>query len=168
LFKPADKISFLEEEPPAKDTDLTFGTWGIGNGFYIVWPLFGPNTARSTVGLVGDFFLHPITYVDPDWASLTIKSEERLNDMSLRIGDYEQVKENALDPYIAIRNGYIQYRENQLKNKMSLNAEIIVNPFSGGYNKGLLNRVYTILKEKFNFVTITYTNHAKHAEKHSK
>jgi len=37
--------------------------------------------------------------------------------MSLRIGDYEQVKENALDPYIAIRNGYIQYRENQLKNK---------------------------------------------------
>ncbi len=114
LFKPADKISFLEDEPPAKDTDLTFGTWGIGNGFYIVWPIFGPNTARSTVGLVGDFFLHPITYVDPDWLSLTIKSEERLNDVSLRIGDYEQVKENALDPYAAIRNGYIQYRKNQL------------------------------------------------------
>ena len=114
LFKPADKISFLAEEPPAKDTDLTFGKWGIGKGFYVVWPFFGPNTARSTVGLVGDFFLHPITYVDPDWLSLSIKAEEKLNDVSLRIGDYENVKENALDPYVAIRNGYIKYRDNQL------------------------------------------------------
>jgi len=114
LFKPADKISFLAEEPPAKDTDLTFGKWGIGKGFYVVWPFFGPNTARSTVGLVGDFFLLPKTYGDPDWGSLSRKAEEQLNDVSLRIGDYENVKENALDPYVAIRNGYIKYRDNQL------------------------------------------------------
>jgi diacylglycerol kinase family enzyme len=48
---------------------------------------------------------------------------------------------------------------------MSLNAEIIVNPCSGGYSKGLLNKVYSILNEKFDFVTINYTNHSKHAEK---
>jgi phospholipid-binding lipoprotein MlaA len=113
LFRLADKVSFLETPPP-KDTDLTFGKWGIGNGFYIVWPVFGPNTIRSTVGLAGDFFLDPITYIDPDWASLTVKTEGKLNDTSLRLGEYENFKENSMDPYVSMRNGYVKYRQNQL------------------------------------------------------
>jgi phospholipid-binding lipoprotein MlaA len=115
FFKPADKISALEE-PPAKDTDLTFGKWGIGNGFYIVWPVFGPNTARSTFGLAGDFFLNPINplLIDPNWVPTVVKAEEQLNKTSLHLGEYENVKKNTLDPYVAIRNGYIKYRENQL------------------------------------------------------
>jgi phospholipid-binding lipoprotein MlaA len=115
FFKPADKIKSLEA-PPAKDTDLTFGKWGIGNGFYIVWPVFGPNTARSTFGLAGDFFLNPINplLIDPNWVPTTIKAEEQLNHTSLHLGEYENVKENAVDPYVAVRNGYIRYRQNQL------------------------------------------------------
>ncbi|MDY6820437.1 MAG: VacJ family lipoprotein [Deferribacterota bacterium] len=114
LFEPADKISFLEEPPP-KDTDLTFGSWGIGHGVYIVWPLLGPNTIRSTVGLVGDSFLYPINYIDPWWVPLTINSTEHLNRMSLKIGEYEDLKEQSLDPYTALKQGYIDYREEQLK-----------------------------------------------------
>jgi phospholipid-binding lipoprotein MlaA len=34
-----------------------------------------------------------------------------LNNTSLRIGDYEAIKEASPEPYVAIRNGYIQHRE---------------------------------------------------------
>jgi phospholipid-binding lipoprotein MlaA len=35
---------------------------------------------------------------------------EAVNDTSLRIGDYEALKEAALDPYVAIRDAYVQNR----------------------------------------------------------
>ncbi|MEW6586765.1 MAG: VacJ family lipoprotein, partial [Nitrospirota bacterium] len=48
-----------------EDTGQALGSYGIGHGFYIVWPLIGPSSVRDTVGEVGDFFLDPVTYVDP-------------------------------------------------------------------------------------------------------
>ena len=33
-----------------------------------------------------------------------------VNDTSLRIGEYEALKEAALDPYVMIRNAYVQNR----------------------------------------------------------
>jgi len=35
----------------------------------------------------------------------------------LRIGDYEALKEAAIDPYVALRNAYAQYRQNMVKKK---------------------------------------------------
>ena len=36
---------------------------------------------------------------------------EAVNDTSFRIGDYEAIKKASLDPYVAIRNGFIQNRQ---------------------------------------------------------
>ena len=87
------------------------GAYGIGNGFFIVWPFIGPSTLRDTVGFVGDGFLNPISYVDPAEASIAIRFYDRVNETSFRIGEYEAIKEAAIDPYDAIRNGYIQFRK---------------------------------------------------------
>jgi len=38
-----------------------------------------------------------------------------INNTSLRIGDYEALLEAAIDPYVAIRDGYIQYRMKEVK-----------------------------------------------------
>jgi phospholipid-binding lipoprotein MlaA len=42
-----------------------------------------------------------------------------VNDTSFKIGDYESLKEAAIDPYVAIRDAYVQYRMNMVK-KVSL------------------------------------------------
>jgi phospholipid-binding lipoprotein MlaA len=33
----------------------------------------------------------------------------------LRIGDYESLKEAAIDPYVAMRDAYVQYRLKKIK-----------------------------------------------------
>ena len=40
-----------------------------------------------------------------------------MNSTSLRIGDYEALKEAAIDPYVAVRDAYVQYRWKKVKKK---------------------------------------------------
>jgi phospholipid-binding lipoprotein MlaA len=101
---------------PLKDEDLgqTFGYWGIGNGFYLVWPILGPSSLRDTAGMVGDSFLHPVSYLDPTALSVGLKAYDNLNRTTFRIGDYQSLKQSALDPYVAIRNAYAQHRQKKV------------------------------------------------------
>ena len=110
---PAKK--YLKLDISDEDLGQTLGAYGIGNGFYLVWPLLGPSTLRDSVGMVGDRFLNPITYVKPVEASVAIWSYDKINETSLHIGDYESIKEAAIEPYEAFRDAYIQYRNNKVK-----------------------------------------------------
>ncbi|MEA3435301.1 MAG: VacJ family lipoprotein [Thermodesulfobacteriota bacterium] len=110
---PAQKYFKLEMSD--EDFGQTLGVYGIGNGFYLVWPLLGPSTLRDSVGMAGDWFLNPINYVQSVEASVAIWSYEKINETSFRIGDYESIKEAAVEPYEAFRDAYIQYRKNKVK-----------------------------------------------------
>jgi len=98
-----------------EDFDQTLGIWGFGLGFYINWPILGPSSVRGTFGLVADYLLYPVSYVDPPLASIGIIAGDIVNDTSLVLGVYESLKEAALDPYIAIRDAYVQNRENKIQ-----------------------------------------------------
>jgi phospholipid-binding lipoprotein MlaA len=101
-----------------EDTGQTLGVYGLGTGLYINWPILGPSSARGTVGMVGDAFLSPLTYYPTESAARTgIRVGERVNATSLRLGDYEQLKEDALDPYVALRNAYFQRRRHLVKQR---------------------------------------------------
>jgi phospholipid-binding lipoprotein MlaA len=104
-------------ELTASEEDLgqTLGSYGIGEGFYIVWPVLGPSTLRDSIGMVGDWFLDPIFYVEPYEVYLTMKTVDNVNAVSFRIGDYESLKDAAIDPYIAVRNAYIQNRKKKVE-----------------------------------------------------
>lgn len=110
---PAKKHPKLNPDP--EDFGQTLATYGIGNGFYIFWPILGPSTLRDSVGRAGDYFLSPPNYVDPTELSIAIDAYDSVNTTSLRIGDYESLKKMALDPYEALRNGYIQLRQSRIK-----------------------------------------------------
>jgi phospholipid-binding lipoprotein MlaA len=97
-----------------EDVGQALGSYGIGHGFYIVWPFIGPSSLRDTVGLAGDYFLDPVSYVNPTEASFGIMAYDEVNETSLRIGDYEDLKKAAIDPYVSIRNAYIQYRQKKV------------------------------------------------------
>jgi len=98
-----------------EDFGQTLAFWGLGNGFYLDIPFFGPSSARDGFGLIVDGFLWPPSYIDPFWVAIAIRVVEALNNVSLTIGEYEALKEAALDPYIAIRDAYFQYRETKIK-----------------------------------------------------
>ncbi|MFH0926630.1 MAG: VacJ family lipoprotein [bacterium] len=101
--------------PNSEDFGQTFGVYGIGNGMYIVWPFLGPSTIRDSLGIAGDSFLNPITYIPPPIASVGIHSYEKVNKTSFYIGDYETLKEASFDPYVAIREAYIQNRKSEVE-----------------------------------------------------
>ena len=100
-----------------EDFGQTLGAYGLGQGFFINWPLFGPSSPRDTVGLVGDAFLTPSTYLSPWYAGAGTWVYDRVNDTSLKIGDYESLKGAAIDPYVAIRDAYVQYRLKKVNRK---------------------------------------------------
>lgn len=109
LMDPAEY--FFHIEPRKETLGQTLGVYGIGNGFYLVLPFFGPSTLRDAIGLAGDSFLKPVTYITPYELSLAISSYKYLNAASLRIGDYEAMKEAAIDPYNAFKDAYLQYQK---------------------------------------------------------
>lgn len=98
-----------------EDLGQTFATYGIGNGFYIVWPFLGPSTLRDTLGMAGDRFLKPVSYIDPIEVSLGITGYSMINEISFKIGDYETFKKAALEPYEGLRNAYIQNRQKKVR-----------------------------------------------------
>jgi len=98
-----------------EDIGQALGSYGIGHGVYFVWPFFGPSSLRDTVGLVGDTFLNPLTYVNPSEAAAGLKAYDRVNETTFHIGDYESMKKAAIDPYVSMRNGYLQHRRKQVE-----------------------------------------------------
>lgn len=98
-----------------EDLGQTFGSYAIGDGFYLVLPVLGPSTLRDTVGRAGDYFITPINYVEPWEADLGVNILDSVNRTSFRIGDYEALKDASLDPYVAIRNAYIQNRRSEIE-----------------------------------------------------
>lgn len=97
-----------------EDFGQTLGSYGLGNGIYIVLPFLGPSTIRDSIGLVGDSFLNPMNYLD-DYEKYATQALKIVNNVSLNLGNYETLKKSALDPYDSFKNIYLQYRSEKIK-----------------------------------------------------
>jgi phospholipid-binding lipoprotein MlaA len=108
-----------------KEEDLgqTFGYWGLGNGIYFCWPILGPSSLRDSVGSFGDSYLSPISWVMQNGTEdgIALYSGKEVNNTSLVIGDYEAFLESSFDPYISLRDAYIQHRESKVKDSKEHN-----------------------------------------------
>jgi phospholipid-binding lipoprotein MlaA len=107
----------LDIEKSEEDFGQTLGFWGIGSVIYIDWPILGPSSLRDTGGFIGDLFLDPRTYVFNSPIVYVVRPVELVNETSLRIGEYEDLKRAALDPYIALKDAYHQYRQNKIRQR---------------------------------------------------
>jgi phospholipid-binding lipoprotein MlaA len=114
ILRVSDRIPELANIPPA-DTGQTFAKWGIGHGAYVVLPVLGPRSVRDTVGMAGDYALNPVSWLSYGGVSgataLAVSGPSAARNMNEKINLYDAATQNALDPYIAVRTGYIQYRE---------------------------------------------------------
>ena len=81
----------------------TFKYWGIGPGFYIVMPVEGSTSLRDGIGMIGDYWTNPLTYIPPytllNPISWGIKTFFGVNKMSLNINGFEKVYDTNYDAY---------------------------------------------------------------------
>ncbi len=106
---------YLDMHTQKEDLGQTLGTYGIKEGFYLVLPVLGPSSLRDAIGRAGDYFVFdPIDHVGSWELELGLDVLDIVNRTSFRIGDYERLKKAALDPYVAIRDAYIQNRRMQV------------------------------------------------------
>ena len=98
-----------------EDFGQTLGSYGVGNGFYLMLPALGPTSLRDAVGRAGDWLIDPINYVQPRALSWGAWGLEKVNWTSFHIGEYEAFKDASIDPYTAMRNAYIQNRNALVK-----------------------------------------------------
>ena len=98
-----------------EDLGQTLGTYGLGQGFYLVLPFLGPSSLRDFAGKVGDYFLSPTGYMDDTEVKIGVTAMDQINGTSLRIGDYEALKAVAFDPYIALKDAYLQLRQSRVE-----------------------------------------------------
>ncbi len=110
---PAKNWYDLELYP--EDFGQTLGHYGVGSGFHLVLPLLGPSNLRDTVGLVPDHYLNPVTYIDKWETQLAVRSYDTINQTSLRIGEYESLKKDAVDLYTFLRDSYEQNRKKKVE-----------------------------------------------------
>lgn len=102
-------------EKSEADTGQTLGVYGSGPGPYLVLPFLPPLTVRDGIGAVADAALDPLWYVAPVAAPSGMKGGKIVNDRSLNLELYENVEESVVDLYSAVRNAYLQRRQQAIQ-----------------------------------------------------
>ncbi len=121
-----DKKGVVPIDPTGEDFGQTLGVWGMGEVFYLVWPVLGPSSLRDTLGTAGDYALSPGFYFNSPFAvkqvdlamSWTMSSANgflRFNDLGPVLDLYEDTKQLAVDPYVATREAYTNYRRSRIQ-----------------------------------------------------
>jgi len=93
-----------------EDFGQTLGWWGVGDGPYLVLPIFGPSNVRDTFGLVVDVLTDPISYIEPTRDRNIVMGVRAVNRRSELLEASKILETAALDPYQFVRDAYLQRR----------------------------------------------------------
>jgi len=117
LFDVADLWFGLKESP--EDFGQTLAVYGVSSGPYVVLPFYGPSTVRDTVGLAVDGAMNPMNYFLSTFELIAVRGgitiTNAVNYRSLNLQLFEDVDRYAVDLYGAVQDGYLQRRENDIK-----------------------------------------------------
>ncbi len=110
LFDVAQAVFRLENYEA--DFGQTLALWGLRSGDFLMVPVLGPSDPRDLFGYAVDSAMDPLYWVPAVWwVTFCAQSGKFTNYTSLHGGEYEELKKASLDPYIAARDAYIQYRK---------------------------------------------------------
>jgi len=123
IFDPASAIGLNSYE--REDFGQTLGSWGIGEGCYIVLPVLGPSTARDAIGTLGN-------YMGGDaWYNVTVKNDTQyfsdfdyyaskgaggVDFRAKNFDDINNLEENSIDFYASVKSLYLQDRRKRIAN----------------------------------------------------
>lgn len=120
LIDVASKQGLAFEE---EDFGQTLGTWGVGNGMYIVLPIFGPSSLRDGPAKVVDIVTDPVflwaNNTHNDWVYYTRGAVEAIDNRARAIKAIDDLRRNSLDYYAAVRSAYAQRRAALIRDEIS-------------------------------------------------
>ena len=97
-------------EPHPEGFGQTAAVWGVPSGPYLILPFLGPQTLRDAVLMPANVQLDILHHVDDSsirdrvWAL-------RLVDTRYRVLSLEELLQDSKDPYVSLRESYLQNRE---------------------------------------------------------
>jgi len=103
-------------ERHSEDFGQTLAVYGVGEGPYLVLPLFGPSNPRDAFGFVVDFAFDPLTYVAPTEIGMARFGTDLLSFREQNIEAFEEVKRSSIDLYAATRTLSRQLRASEIRN----------------------------------------------------
>ena len=79
-------------------------------------PFTEPLTVRDGIGKFVDGFMDPLSYVLPFiWDRLGMKIGDAINERALNYDLFQGFEESVIDMYSAVRHGYLQRRQQLIK-----------------------------------------------------
>ena len=123
LFGLIDIATPLGKPPHEEDYGQTLAVWGVPSGPYIVLPFLGPSTVRDSIAKIPEFYI-----ADPLWdpGNLTVTVARfglRLIDLRSRLLGIDRILQMQVDPYLFLRETYLQQRNAQISDSVTLGAE---------------------------------------------
>ena len=123
IFDPASAIGLNSYEK--EDFGQTLGSWGVGEGCYVVLPVLGPSTARDAFGSLGN-------YMGGDaWYNVTVRNDTQyfsnfdyyaskgaggVDFRAKNFDDINNLEENSIDFYASVKSLYLQDRRKRIAN----------------------------------------------------
>ena len=123
LFDPASAIGLNSYEK--EDFGQTLGSWGVGEGCYVVLPVLGPSTARDAIGSLGNYMggdawynvtVRNDTHYFSDFDYYATKGAGGVDFRAKNFDDINNLEENSIDFYASVKSLYLQDRRKRILN----------------------------------------------------
>jgi phospholipid-binding lipoprotein MlaA len=123
FFDPASSMGLESEN---EDFGQTLSVWGVPSGPYLVLPFLGPSNPRDFTGLLSTSLLDPMYQIGGGSAS----NSQRVYRMGTGAIDFrsqnieilDDLQNNSIDYYAAVRSFYSQGRKSQASNNLENNT----------------------------------------------
>jgi phospholipid-binding lipoprotein MlaA len=104
-----------------EDFGQTLGSYGVGQGPYLVLPLRGPSAVRDFAGSYVDGYFSPFYYLHPHYSGrqyigLIRSSLGSVDNRAANIMTYREIERSSVDFYATMRSYYRQRRDAAIRN----------------------------------------------------
>ncbi|PCI41039.1 MAG: hypothetical protein COB46_05265 [Rhodospirillaceae bacterium] len=118
-----DPATDMGYEAHTEDFGQTLGAWGMGEGMYLVLPIFGPSNPRDAVGKVVDVLTDPVWQyaqnTDKEYIPNQRFAAELIDFRARNMEEIDDLEKTSLDYYAAVRSLYRQVRQDEILNGTS-------------------------------------------------
>ncbi|HYH37330.1 MAG TPA: VacJ family lipoprotein [Azospirillum sp.] len=110
----------------SEDFGQTLGTWGVGDGPYLVLPLIGRSNARDAVGYGADTLADPfrigMSAINANGVLYTRTGVSAVDSRSQILKEVDDLRRNSVDFYATARSLYGQQRNAQIRNSRAVDS----------------------------------------------
>jgi len=98
-----------------EDFGQTLGVWGVKSGPYLVLPILGASTVRDGLARTVDLYADPINQIDSARVQNSARALRLVDDRAALLDSTRLMEDAALDPYLFVRDAYLQRRESRVR-----------------------------------------------------